>query len=299
MIPEFPTFKKLELSDKKFVEQIVCKYPLNSDFHFVSLWAWDTKGEVEISRMHENLIVRFTDYLSGEPFFSFLGDNRLEETIDSLVNLSKEKYGKNYLRYISENLVQKINNHPIFEISDDSASHDYVYEVAHLANMHQWSKHSSGKNIRSFVKEFSDYKVKLFDLNNAPVEDCMNLFKKWTENRELINSEVNEFKAAERIFYSDIENLKVVTLYHEDRILGFTVYEIIEPGYAVSHFAKADKTYHKAVGDILNWEEAKILLKYGVKYFNWEEDLGIEGLRKFKEKYKPAYLLKKYKVSKK
>ena len=46
MLPEFPQFKKLELSDKEEVEKFTSKFPPYSDFNFVSMWSWDIKGEM-------------------------------------------------------------------------------------------------------------------------------------------------------------------------------------------------------------------------------------------------------------
>ena len=40
--------------------------------------------------------------------------------------------------------------------------------------------------------------------------------------------------------------------------------------------------------------KAKILDLRGVKYFNWEQDLGLPGLRKSKEKYHPSFFFKKF-----
>jgi len=48
MLPEFPKFKGIELSDKEDVEKITHKYPSYSDFNFVSMWSWDIKGEMQI-----------------------------------------------------------------------------------------------------------------------------------------------------------------------------------------------------------------------------------------------------------
>lgn len=297
-IPEFPKFKRLELKDRSSIEKITEKFPHHSDFNFVSMWSWDTKEEVEISKLNNNLVVKFTDYLTGNPFFSFLGHNKVSDTAEKLISLSQTKHNKGHLKYIFE---ETVNNHvdkDNFEVIADSASHDYVYAVSHLANMHKWSKHTSGKNVRRFVKEFNQYSVEHFDLENAPVEKCMKLLDKWTEGKGLDKTDLNEYKAVSRMFKSNIKNLKVVTLSVNNELVGFTIYEVVTDEYAVSHFAKADNQYHKSIGDVLNWEEAKILHAQGIKHFNWEEDLGIEGLRKFKEKYKPAYLLKKYKVKK-
>src|SRR6185436_18008967 len=88
-LPEFPNFKSLELSDKGAIEAITKKFPPYSDFNFVSMWAWDIKGEVRVSQLYGNLIVRFTDYLTGEPFYSFLGDSKVNETVRALLELSK------------------------------------------------------------------------------------------------------------------------------------------------------------------------------------------------------------------
>ena len=75
MIPEFPQFKPLTLSDKEGIERITQKYPPYSDFNFMSMRSWDIKGKIKISKFNNNLVARFTDYLKGNPFFSFLGDN--------------------------------------------------------------------------------------------------------------------------------------------------------------------------------------------------------------------------------
>ena len=92
MIPEFPQFKKLELSDRKDLEKFTSKFPPYSDFNFVSMWAWDTKGEMQISQLNGNLVVQFTDYINGKPFFSFLGDSLVLDTIKTLLDFSKKNF---------------------------------------------------------------------------------------------------------------------------------------------------------------------------------------------------------------
>ena len=67
MIPQFPEFKSLELSDKKDIESFTKRFPPYSDFNFVSMWSWDIKEEIRISQLNGNLVVRFTDYLTGKP----------------------------------------------------------------------------------------------------------------------------------------------------------------------------------------------------------------------------------------
>src|SRR4051812_16029246 len=91
MIPKFPDFKRLEISDRADVEAITKQFPPSSDFNFTSMWCWDTHGEIRLSQLNGNLIVKFTDYLTGEPFFSFVGTNKVNETAEKLLELSKKE----------------------------------------------------------------------------------------------------------------------------------------------------------------------------------------------------------------
>src|SRR3989338_2938897 len=56
MIPQFPQFKRVEITDREAVEAHTHKYEPYSDFNFTSLWAWDTNGERMISELNGNLV---------------------------------------------------------------------------------------------------------------------------------------------------------------------------------------------------------------------------------------------------
>ena len=109
MIPKFPDFKKLELSDKDIVEDFVSKYPPYSDFNFISLWAWDTDSKRMISELNNNLVVYFTDYLSGEPFISFIGTNKVERTSQELITYAQSLGIDPKLRFIPEESVRSLS----------------------------------------------------------------------------------------------------------------------------------------------------------------------------------------------
>jgi len=80
MIPTFPKFKSLELSDRAEVERFTSRHPPYSDYNFTSLWCWDIYERVLLSQLDGNLIVRFTDDATGEPFYSFFGYNTASST---------------------------------------------------------------------------------------------------------------------------------------------------------------------------------------------------------------------------
>src|SRR5438874_11152557 len=88
MLPQFPQFKKLELSDAEDVQRYTARYAPFSDFNFACLWSWNIDSSVLLSELNGNLVVRLGDYITGEVVYSFLGDSRVNETVETLIDLS-------------------------------------------------------------------------------------------------------------------------------------------------------------------------------------------------------------------
>ena len=86
MIPDFPSFKNIELTDKEDVDRFTLEHQPYSDFNFISMWSWDIKEKMRISQLNGNLVVLFTDYITGESFCSFLGTHNVNETTEILLN---------------------------------------------------------------------------------------------------------------------------------------------------------------------------------------------------------------------
>ena len=178
MIPEFPKFKRIELSDKKEIEKIINKYPPYSDFNFISLWTWDTKNQVLISILNKNLAVLFTDYLTGKQFCSFFGNNAVKETIESLLKFSKSNKLKPVLKLVPDEFINPEMRY-CFDVRPDPDSYDYVYAVSHLSNMHNWPQHSSGKNVRNYSRINPNYVIKFCSVKEAEKDEYIKIFKKW------------------------------------------------------------------------------------------------------------------------
>lgn len=298
MIPDFPKFKKIELSDAEDVKKITQKYPPYSDFNFSNIWSWDLKGEMGVSILNNNLVVQFTDYVNGQPFLSFLGDNMVNETAKELVIFSQNNFKTEILKLIPEMIAESLDKSE-FDISSDRDSYDYVYSVEDLANLDSWPQNSLSKKIRQFLKKYPQYVVKHNSIKEIVTDEYLEMFKRWAKNKKIENHfEFNEYKAFERMLQIKDENIKIISLYLGETLIGFTLFEITQDGHALSHFAKADTALCSSVYSTLNWEEAKIFKKLGIKHYNWQQDLGVQGMRDSKIKYKPIYFMKKFLVRK-
>lgn len=298
-IPKFPKFKKIELSDEKDIKQFINKFEFApyADYNFINIWTWDIQGKMMISQLNSNLVILFSDYLSNKQFLSFLGTNLISETATILIENSIKNYHSNELKLIPEEISTELLKLG-FVVKQDRDSCDYIYSVENLANMNNWPrKNNHYKNICRFVKLHPKYKIEISCINKICSNNYLEMFKKWSTNKKIENHlELNEYKAFERLFVINDENTSVISLYLNNILVGFTVFEILSKEYAVAHFSKADTTFHSGIYDILIWEEAKNLNIKKVKYYNFEQDLGIPGLRYMKESFDPVFFLKKFSV---
>ena len=84
-------------------------------------------------------------------------------------------------------------------------------------------------------------------------------------------------------------------LFVKDELIGFTINEPFGAKWYSAYFGKADPAYHGAFS-VLENETAKNMFKKGFEYANLEQDLGIPGLRKTKQLWRPSRMLFKYSV---
>ncbi|MCE9585336.1 phosphatidylglycerol lysyltransferase domain-containing protein [Candidatus Nomurabacteria bacterium] len=296
MLPQFPQFKNLELSDKEDVEKITHKYPPYSDFNFVSMWSWDIKGDMLISQLNDNLVVKFTDYVTGEPFYSFLGNNKVNETAEELLELSKKEGLKLELKLVPEDSIKDLDNTK-FKIQEDRDHFDYEYDIKSLSELEGEFFLKKRKVIKKFAESNSFY-YKILDLNSVQSKSYIKEVNKlWEIKKKEIDKSFdysNEFNAINKFLNTKIYNNTISTfLFVDNLIAGYAIYETISDIYVISHFAKANYSY-PGIYDWMIQEDAKLLLNKGYKFLNFEQDLGLPGLKQNKKSFSTGLFLKKY-----
>lgn len=292
MIALFPDFKPLELSDKKYIEVFTELFPPYSDFNFTSIWSWNTNDKIQISNLNGNLVVLFYDYVSNNPFFSFIGSNKIEETAALILEYSINKYGVNYLKLIPEQIINHFqNNH--WNILPDTSSDDYILSVDFLKNMDKLTQSSLSNGIRKFIKTNETYTVKYDSIKEVDKKIYFELIEDWGNTKELSGGSINERIALNKYFDLQDCEIKIFSLFVKEKLVAFDTCEFCSKDYAIMHFGKTNNAF-RGSAEILYWEEAKYLSNQGIKFINIEQDLGISGLKYSKQKFKPSHFLKKY-----
>ncbi len=297
-IKQFPNFLPISLDMHSDIAKITSRYPNYHDFSIGNLYCWDTDKSIKVCILNNNLVVQFVDYIDeSNHFLSFLGNNKTNETVKLLLKYSQDKLGVDYLRYVPEISVSELND--TFTREEVRNDFDYIYDLSQYSNEKQLPDHIRPE-YNSFINKyggsaiFTTYEYIPQELNIALLE----IFSTWENNKaDTINHEQERKALINMInFPQEKANFWTLILYDNEKPIGFTINEITtNKEFAIGHFCKADINY-KRIFDFLTVEAFIKLSKLGVKFFNMEPDLGIEGLRNNKLEKQPSGFLKKYTV---
>jgi hypothetical protein len=294
-IAKFPNFSKLDLSVQAEVHAFTQQFEPYSDFNFTSLFLWNTDGGTALSFLNDNLVIRLADYTSGEQIHSLLGNTKMDETLKILLEIA----GK--VSMVPEVTVNSILDRSSFAINEDRDNFDYVYKVSDLAGLTGGQFKKKRNKVNVFVKEQTGQELQLsvdhsITLNQR--KEIEELDKIWAQKTNQSMGDIGPDRIALETMLDNFEalNLVLVCLRANGILKAFSVNEVIGDGYGICHFEKSLETYHAHIATFLVKEVAIKLQEIGCKFVNWEQDLGLEGLRHSKSSYHPAKYLKKYEL---
>jgi len=300
MIKNFPEFGQLEINDIKEINKLTEGFHHYSDHSFSNLWAWDNSlSKRGFSKLNGNLIVLMHDYKTNEPVLSVTGSKKPKETLRKLVALMKKEKIKRPIRLVPEEFTNKAYI-PDVTIKEDRDSFDYIYSTEELKNFEGGKFKQKRNEVNALLSAYPEITVRELDIKNQCVKKDLNcLFHQWAKNKI---AKGDKFEAQEESAFNNIlilaekYNLILIGIYINKKMVAFIISEIRTPEYAVGHFAKTDPSI-RGINAYLLQSLAKILLRRGIKYFNYEQDMGFKNLREAKERFRPVKFLKKYLIT--
>lgn len=303
MIPTFPQFTKLTIQLKKSFEQYTHLHDPYSDHNFISLLSYDVFESFMVSSIHENLVIQMTDYITHKPFLTFIGTNNTEQTIQSLLQYSSTSIGRDTIRLIPEHTLTTLSPFWLdqLNIEEDRDSFDYVLSVERMKSLQGPEYRRKRNEVRQFLHVYPRHTIRLLDLSDGTIQQqILHLFIKWkTFQNKTTEESITEQQAIERLLkHAPQLQLETVGIFHESELIGFCITEILPNNHVIAHFAKTNYDFH-GITPYLFQKTAEHVFNLGARYWNNEQDLGIEGMRKSKESWAPIKYLKKYSVKKK
>ncbi|HHY65090.1 MAG TPA: DUF2156 domain-containing protein [Clostridiaceae bacterium] len=180
------------------------------------------------------------------------------------------------------------------EITPLENTFDYVYNASDLINL-PGKKYSSKRNhIHQFMRKYGEYEYVPVSENN--IQECKRIIDAWADLHETNTDPDHSERYA---CYELLDNwgkfqVKGALIKVNGRFEAFTIGELLNPETAVVRIEKANAEIH-GLYTLINRDFCANEWSH-VKYVNREEDLGIEGLRKSKLSYNPAFMVNKFLV---
>lgn len=299
-VPTFPNFRHLALADKDWYEEVYAKYPKYADFSFGNLMIWrGTDDDLRISQLNGNIVILDKPhYMNGEVALNFMGNHEVNKTIKELLGFLQENNFNQVLLGVPEYVVNSIHDKDLYEITEDPDNNEYILDVERLATL----EGSIMQSPRYFISKFkkaagSDYYAVSADVNDEQnKQSLLAALEKWDKVFNTNDSADQEKLVMERMFKLAYRlDYKSINLYVKNEMVGFIIYRKIDSNTATYNHQKTNYSYPNLSFALVH-ESAKILHNQGFTHINYEQDLGIEGLRKFKQNLKPVHILKKYTI---
>ena len=296
--------KLIEITDKTLFDSYFQKFPPEiSELTFTNLFMWRKHYNFLFLEWKEHLLIFSQDFLQskwkepkiqGSAVLYFLPP--IGSTPDLIILELVDKLNQIEFHKVPEELIDKIRSNERYnelniEIVDDRDNWDYLYVVNDLINL---PGNKYRQNRRWLAKFLETYNYDFHVLTKDLIDKTKELQLKWCLQKGCYEDEsLNEEQKAINDALDNFDQLGFMggILCVDDECVAYTFGEMLNFNTLVIHIEKAHTQYEGSYQAINN-----LFLKNccnNAKFVNREQDLGIPGLRKAKESYKPHHMVRK------
>lgn len=223
--------------------------------------------------------------------------DKLPNAISNIIRYFEEQNREIFFVRLEKSFADELARYPHakFNITADRDKFDYVYLAQDLINLSGRKFHSKKNHLNAFKKEYPD--AKYLPITEEIIPQCREQLNIWYETHKRANPD-DEFIFYERaaiheIFdHFDAFKLKGGAILIDNKVVAFTFGEKLNSDTAVIHVEKADPTI-RGIYVAINQNFVENAWADMI-YINREEDMGIEGLRKAKNSYRPIKMIEKF-----
>ena len=292
-------FHALTKEDKPLLDRYFrANYYENSHFNFTNLYMWREPFHVHVAEEDGVLYVVSEWKARVSALQPFCDPTRYPEATKKLLAYFEEIAQPFHIYDMERGYADFLRSCDCanFEVVADRDNYDYVYLSEKLISLSGRKLHSKKNHLNAFRKEHPD--AQFLPITDEIVTQCKLELNSWYKQHRQEDGTVDLFIDYERTAILEVLNnfadfgLKGGAILLDGRVVAFTFGEQLNTDTAVIHVEKADPEVRGAYPAI-NQGFVEHAWSH-LTYINREEDMGIEGLRKAKESYKPEKLIEKF-----
>jgi len=289
-IKPYPGFEALDKEMKSLFSDAFLKLkPAISEFTFTNLYCWREAYKFSVSMLDNFIILRSGEEQTAQ-FFLPIGEGAVKPIIREIISDTKKPFIR--LPGPAAGIFKNDNS---FNVKFDRDNSDYLYKIEDLRLL-KGRKYDAKRNFIKKFKSMYDYEYIKLDSSNAG--ECLEFEERWcvVKNCDKIEG-LNKERQAIREMINNFGyfNLIGAVIKVKKSICAVAIAEMLNPNTLVMHILKANPAmqglYQVMLNDFLLNETGAF------EYINFEQDLGVSGLRQSKLSYNPFQIVKKYTLS--
>lgn len=292
-------FKDIEIDCKNILDKYFDLVDYEAcEYCFTTLYMWKDLYNTKYYVEDDFAIVAGEYENKGFIILPLAKKENMNKAFDFIIKNFESQNKQIHLKAINKEVVEYLQSvyGDRFEYIEERNNFDYIYDGESLRTLAGRKNQKKRNHLNSFVKEYGD-RVEYKKLEEVDFDECINLLKEWSKDKEESIELDSEFKAIKRIFknYKKLKDtLKISGIYIDSKLEAFSIGEMLNDNMAVIHVEKANAD----IRGLYPYINQQFLLNEfsDVEFVNREEDLGIEGLRKAKLSYHPVKFAEKYTV---
>ncbi len=291
---EMINFKLLELSDRAVLQPFVSvQGRWIADTSFTNMFMWRHAREISFALLQGHCVIQ-TRYPNANPFIFYpLGKGDKKPIIEALIAYYKTlNLPLEFHSLTQEECDELARDFPgQFEIEKQRDRFDYIYNTQELISLTGRKFHKKKNHLNRFYLQYPQTKFETISSTNIDEVIAVNNLWYSNANKDDKGLYFENLGINDSLTYFDELSLQGGILRIDNEIAAFSFGEELDKDCALIHIEKANIIFNGAYQAI-----NQALLKHTfshTQYANREEDLGIEGLRKAKLSYQPAFLLEK------
>lgn len=287
-------FRNIDISDKLRIDTALAESQfMGCEYSFANNMAWRRLAESKIAFYKDFYICCAFGTDDGTPHFILpAGKGSYRDVIDEMKRFTDSIGVPLVITGVTDSFLPMLDElYPnAFTAAPDRDGSDYIYNSSDLINLLGKKYHSK----RNHLARFNELGCIYSPMTENDFDDCITFGAVAYNNKssDSDHSFVAEQFAINTYFnYFDELGLRGGVIRKDGCIAAFTVGEPLNRETFCVHIEKADTQYNGIYAGINNCFARDAAAEY--KFINREEDLGIEGLRKSKLSYYPAFILNK------
>jgi hypothetical protein len=287
---EISDLKKVTLEDRDTFRKHYSRYPLqHSDFLHATMYSWRDYMSYYFTRIGESLVIL------GE----HEGRNYIRPPIgpydrsvyNEVIDLSLDQGWEPVIAMIgngSKGWMEK--EFPQFKYDGHRDYFEYIYRSSDLWNL-PGKKYLKIRNYLNKFRRSNDHSVDVISEQN--IKEVKEFLIQWCEQKGcqddafLMHERQATYHALDDMFELGLEGIAIRI---DGEVEAFSIFEEMRSDMAVVHFEKANFDIVGLYQAINNETAGYLNERY--EFINRESDMGVPGLRKAKEKYRPHHMLK-------